>query len=178
MNEPNPIHPRCRVLAALAGLLLLTPVLTAAQDVRLRFLESGGPAALEMGAFRLRATLGAPVGASAPGVLLHRVARRLRAAAAAPEAAAEIPQAYSLEPNYPNPFNPQTTIRVGLPEAARVRLDVFDVLGRRVATLLDEQRPAGWHTVVFEARALPSGVYFSRVEAGAFRQVGRMLLLR
>ena len=70
------------------------------------------------------------------------------------------PGFFSLEQNYPNPFNPTTTIRFELPSEARVRVAVIDLLGRAVRTLLDENRVAGLHTVVFDASGLASGVYF------------------
>ena len=89
-----------------------------------------------------------------------------------------LPGAIRLGPNYPNPFNPQTTIRYALPAASPVRLAVFDVLGREVDRLVDEVMPAGVYDVVFEARDLPSGVYFYRLEAGATTQTGKMLLIK
>ncbi len=67
---------------------------------------------------------------------------------------------------YPNPFNPVTTLRFHLPEAADVRLEVFDLLGRRMALLTDARLEAGAHTVRFDAAAMPSGTYFYRVQAG------------
>ncbi|NNE71937.1 MAG: T9SS type A sorting domain-containing protein [Rhodothermales bacterium] len=79
---------------------------------------------------------------------------------------AEVPLTFALEQNYPNPFNPQTRIRFGLPEAAKVTLEVFDALGRRVATVLNEERPAGWHEVSFDGRSLGSGMYFYALRAG------------
>lgn len=92
--------------------------------------------------------------------------------------ATEVPTAFALEPNYPNPFNPTTTLRFGLPTGADATLAVYDVLGRRVATLVDRRLPAGWHTVRFDATGLPSGVYFYRLAAGAFQATGRMLLVK
>ncbi len=96
----------------------------------------------------------------------------------ATEEAAEIPAAFALETNYPNPFNPSTTIRYALPQPAAVRLSVYDVQGRLVTVLVEAEQATGWHEVGFEAGALPSGVYFYRLEAGVFRDVRQMLLLR
>ncbi len=76
---------------------------------------------------------------------------------------AEVPAAYALEAAYPNPFNPQTTIRFGVPEAAQVSLAVYDVLGRQVRVLVEGRRAAGVHEVVFEAGGLPSGTYLVRL---------------
>ncbi len=111
---------------------------------------------------------------TAAGVALDPSALRL----ASPEAV-EVPTQLRLEPNYPNPFNPTTTIRFALPEAGPVSLEVYDVLGRRVARLLDrDPREAGWHAVRFDATGLASGIYFYRVEIGRQRQVRKMLLVK
>ena len=92
----------------------------------------------------------------------------------------ELPEVYALAQNYPNPFNPATAIRFQLPQAERVTLRVFDVLGREVAALLDNTSLAGGeHTVRFDASGLTSGVYLYRLEAGAsFVQTKRMMLVK
>ena len=82
----------------------------------------------------------------------------------ADEQAPELPTTAVLEPNYPNPFNPATSIGFTVPAAGRVRLLVFDMLGRQVATLMDEHRSAGTHAVSFDASTLPSGIYMYRLE--------------
>ena len=89
-----------------------------------------------------------------------------------------LPQEYSLDQNYPNPFNPVTTIGFSLPAQGRTRLTVYDLLGRQVATLLDEDRPAGRHAVRFDARNLSSGTYFYRLESGTFTATRKLILLR
>ena len=88
------------------------------------------------------------------------------------------PDGFSLAPNYPNPFNPSTVIRYQLPESSQVQLDVFDVTGRRVVTLVNEVKHAGDYEAVFDAASLPSGMYFYRLKAGVFIQTRSMLLLR
>ncbi|MCB1060090.1 MAG: T9SS type A sorting domain-containing protein [Calditrichaeota bacterium] len=85
---------------------------------------------------------------------------------------------FALHENYPNPFNPSTTIAFNLPEAVRVKLVVYDVIGKEVARLLDGESGAGLHTVVFDGRALPSGVYFYRLEAGALVDTRKMVLMK
>ena len=89
----------------------------------------------------------------------------------------EVPTEFALESNYPNPFNPQTTIRFSVPESAQVRLIVYDVLGRQVRVLVDGTREAGTHEVVFEAGNLPSGTYLYRLEtpAGSFVQTMQLV---
>ncbi len=96
------------------------------------------------------------------------------------EGASELPKVYALAQNYPNPFNPATTIRFQLPKAEQVTLRVFDVLGREVASLLDNTSLAGGeHAVRFDASGLTSGVYLYRLEAGAsFVQTKRMMLVK
>lgn len=89
-----------------------------------------------------------------------------------------IPESFVLEPNYPNPFNPQTTIGYTLPEATHVYLAVYDALGRQVAVLVDGARPAGRHETVFDAARLPSGMYLYRMTADGQVRTGRMMLLK
>jgi hypothetical protein len=79
-------------------------------------------------------------------------------------ASSELPEQVRLFQNYPNPFNPSTTIRFHLPQTSRASLRVFDLLGREVALLVDEQRQAGSHEVLFDGTGLASGVYFCRLQ--------------
>ena len=88
------------------------------------------------------------------------------------------PDAFALEANYPNPFGSSTTIRYGLPEPASVRLDVYDALGRRVATLLDEQQQPAWHEVEFHATDLAPGIYIVRLRANDFVSQRQLTLIR
>lgn len=91
---------------------------------------------------------------------------------------ATLPRRFELRPNYPNPFNPSTTISFALPRAAHVTVQVFDALGRPVTTLVDERKTAGTHRVPFEASGLPSGVYLYRLEAGAFTDTRTLTFIR
>ena len=77
----------------------------------------------------------------------------------------DIPSDFELDQNFPNPFNPTTTIYYQLPREAQVRMTVYDILGREVRLLVDESKEAGYHTVEFNASGLASGVYFYRIEA-------------
>ena len=93
-----------------------------------------------------------------------------------------LPEGFSLGPNYPNPFNPSTIIPYQLAASSQVRLEVFNLLGQRVATLVDGERPAGFHTATWHAtdaagRAVGAGVYIYRLAVGAASQTGRMVLL-
>ncbi len=89
-----------------------------------------------------------------------------------------LPQTYLLSQNYPNPFNPSTTITFALPKAGYTKLVVYDLLGRRVATLVDGFVNAGTHTIRFEDSRLPSGVYLYQLESGSYRATRRMTLMK
>jgi hypothetical protein len=90
----------------------------------------------------------------------------------------EQPLVFSLGQNYPNPFNPITTMSLGISHSSSVILLVYDVLGREVATLVNERKEAGKYTVVWDASQYPSGVYFCRMQAGAFTQTRKLILIR
>ena len=91
---------------------------------------------------------------------------------------ANLPREYSLYQNYPNPFNPSTTIRYDLKADGHTRLAVFNTLGQEVAVLLDGMQTAGAHAITLNAAALPSGVYFYRLESGDFVKSAKMMLLK
>jgi photosystem II stability/assembly factor-like uncharacterized protein len=94
------------------------------------------------------------------------------------EYVAGIPGRFELRQNYPNPFNPSTTIEFHLPSSGPVVLKVLDLLGREIETLLDGERRAGAYRVTWNASALPSGIYFYRLTAGATTAVGKMILTK
>lgn len=89
-----------------------------------------------------------------------------------------VPAEYKLMQNYPNPFNPSTNITFALPRTMNVRLDVFNILGQNVATLANGVESSGTHTVRFDGAALPSGIYFYRLQAGEFGQTKRFILVK
>jgi len=89
-----------------------------------------------------------------------------------------LPKSYRLDQNYPNPFNPRTTIRYALVEDGHVLLSIYDLRGRRVATLVNQNQSAGEHSFVFAPENLASGVYFYQLKAPGFEQVRRLLLAR
>ena len=96
-----------------------------------------------------------------------------------------MPDHYALEQNYPNPFNPMTTIRFSIPEVrsqrsdvGRAALKVYDVLGREVAMLVNEEKMPGTYDVTFNAGDLASGVYIYRMTTGEFTATRRMVLMK
>jgi hypothetical protein len=89
-----------------------------------------------------------------------------------------IPDAYRLEQNYPNPFNPTTNIRYSIPQNAFVTLTVFDMLGREVATLVNQEQAAGSYVADFNAASLANGTYFYKIQAGNFSETRKMMVLK
>ncbi len=90
----------------------------------------------------------------------------------------ELPESYALQQNFPNPFNPSTKIEFSLPAPGRVRLNIYDCLGRKVSTLLDEYLSAGYHSYIWDASGLNSGVYFYSLRAGEFSGMKKSLLIK
>jgi len=99
------------------------------------------------------------------------------------ESSEEIPNKFLLSQNYPNPFNPATTISFAIPEietmdALSLQLKVFDVLGREVATLVNEQKSPGNYKVMFDGSEFSSGTYFYKLQYGSFIETKKMILLK
>lgn len=92
--------------------------------------------------------------------------------------AGDIPAGFSLEQNFPNPFNPSTVIRLAIPASGEVKLEVYNVMGEKVRTLLAGSLPAGAHEVNFDASGLPSGLYMYRLVAGGSVSVKKMILMK
>ena len=90
------------------------------------------------------------------------------------------PNEFSLSQNYPNPFNPSTTIKFGLPKTSNVKLELFNILGEKIETLIDKEMEAGYHNYQLSIvnYQLTSGVYFYKIEAGSFSSVKKLLLMK
>jgi hypothetical protein len=90
----------------------------------------------------------------------------------------QVPNSYTLDQNYPNPFNPTTKITFALPKAGNVELRVYDLLGREVATLVNEFKTPGSYTINFNASNIASGVYFYTLKSGDFTNTRKMVLIK
>jgi hypothetical protein len=90
----------------------------------------------------------------------------------------EIPSSYRLEQNYPNPFNPSTTIQFSIPEQTFVKLEVFNSLGEKVSTPVSEELNTGNYKIEWEAKGLPSGIYFYKLRTSEFEQTKKLVLLK
>ena len=94
-----------------------------------------------------------------------------------------IPQSFALHQNYPNPFNPTTTLKYDLPEDAMVNITIYDMMGRIVKTMVNTQQNAGYKSIQWNAtndygKPVSAGLYLYTIEAGAFRQTKKMVLLK
>jgi len=90
----------------------------------------------------------------------------------------DLPRSFELYQNYPNPFNPVTNIKFALPKPADVKIDIFNILGQHVATLLNTNKPAGYHLINFDANRYASGLYFYTIAADNFYKVKKMMLVK
>jgi hypothetical protein len=90
----------------------------------------------------------------------------------------KIPSEFDLLQNYPNPFNPITTIKYSVPQSTKVVIKVFDVLGNKIETLVNEEKPVGTYELTWYAENLPSGIYFYRLQAGDFIETKKMVFIK
>jgi hypothetical protein len=89
-----------------------------------------------------------------------------------------IPISFVLYQNYPNPFNPSTKIKFELPKPEIVKIEIYNIIGQKIEILLNKPMPAGHHEVEFNCINLSSGVYLYRIEAGAWQDVKKMVLIK
>lgn len=89
-----------------------------------------------------------------------------------------IPKEYHLHQNFPNPFNPTTTIRYDLPKDGLVQLEVFDILGRKITTLVNTRQSAGRYDINFDASNLASGIYIYKLQSGEYNSSKKMIFLK
>jgi hypothetical protein len=135
---------------------------------------------------RLRLATGSgDINENFPGWYVDDIVLRedLEVAVADEAAVVELPSTYELLQNYPNPFNPETRIAFRLPEPERARMEIFNMLGQKVRTLLDRRLAAGGHTVTWDGiddrgARLSSGVYFYRLTAGGYSAMRKLVMLK
>jgi hypothetical protein len=89
-----------------------------------------------------------------------------------------IPESFNLYQNFPNPFNPTTTIQYSIPQRSNVTLKVYDVLGNEMATLVNEEKERGMYTINFDALPFATGIYLYRMKAGSFARTNKMILIK
>ena len=89
-----------------------------------------------------------------------------------------LPDKFFISQNYPNPFNPSTIINYQIPKSTLVTLKVYDILGREVTTLVNEEKPAGNYEINFNGSRLSSGIYFYRIQVGGYTSIKKMILLK
>ena len=95
-----------------------------------------------------------------------------------PIASVNAPKEYSLKQNYPNPFNPSTTIRYELPFDGNVSIKIYDITGRIIMTLVNENKTAGRYEITFDGQNFASGIYYYKIESGNFSQVRKMIMIK
>jgi len=88
------------------------------------------------------------------------------------------PLEYSMDQNYPNPFNSFTIISFSLAKPSLVKLDIYNSLGEKMATLINKQKSTGYHEVKFDASKFASGIYLYRIQAGKYSQIKKMLVIK
>jgi hypothetical protein len=89
-----------------------------------------------------------------------------------------LPTEFSLSHNFPNPFNPTTEIEFALPKLAHVRLEIYNIMGQKIVTLIDTQLDAGYHSIMWNAGNAATGLYFYRLQADEFVDTKKMLLMK
>jgi hypothetical protein len=169
------------VLILLAASLSFQQMAHAQFAIRSSVLGGGG-SSMANNSFRMVGTLGQPlIGRVSNPSLVHGAGFWYSSAGlitSVEQKSTNVPTEYRLEQNYPNPFNPQTTIEFAVPRPSQVTLKIYDLLGREVATLVDEKLEPGEYKVTFDAGGLASGVYVYRIRAEGFVKSRKLMLLK
>jgi len=172
------------IVTAFVTFLLCMPILVHAQYVIPVSIIGSSSGSMENSQYRIHGTLGEPIicmmqdrGHIIKSGFWH-AATTFKLATYAKPTDAQIPAVFALSQNYPNPFNPATVIPFELPEEIMIRLEIYDVLGRRVALLVDEVKPAGAHQAQWDASGVAGGVYIYQLRAGDFVQSRKLTIVK
>ncbi len=170
------------ILIALASVFLFQQPVEAQIVVPNSVFGNGG-AVISDSQYRIVGTLGQPfIGVAENPSTINNVgfwyltAREL--ATSVEQIPSSVPKEFRLQQNYPNPFNPTTTIEFALPKKSTVTLQLFDILGREIATLVDAELESGVHKINFDGKDLASGIYFYRIHAEGFLKTKKLMWLK
>ena len=166
------------LLAALAVFVLALPA-SGQYQISSSVIGSGGTSA-SGGSYSLLGTVGQPaIGVVSGGSYINEIGFWYQPGWILTGVEDEVvPTRFSFGQNFPNPFNPVTTFRFAVPKAAHVTVTLYDVAGRVVRTLVDDDYAPGYHTVTLSADGLGSGVYFCRMASESFTESRKLLLLK
>jgi len=166
-------------LAVLAAALALAVTASGQYQISESVIGSGGTSA-SGGSYSMLGTVGQPaIGVTSGGSYLNQIGFWYQPGWVLTGIEGELlPTSFQLGQNFPNPFNPVTTFRFAVPKAARVTVTLYDVAGRVVRTLVDDDYEPGYHTVALSADGLASGVYFCRMASESFSETRKLLLLK
>ncbi len=154
--------------------ITVTPMFATVPGGNLREVEIDfNPASLRQATYRVNLSIS---NNSATGTVVLPVSLTVVDLSAPP--LADLPKEYRLLQNYPNPFNSETNFRYDLRQPGHTTLRIYNLLGREVATLIDRIQPAGYYTLSYDMRGLPSGVYLYRIQSGGFEETRKLVLIR
>jgi hypothetical protein len=154
-------------------LLFLTVFIFSNEVLQAQWVQTNGPYGGTVNSF---AVSGSNIFAGTDGGVWRRPLSEL--ITAVEESQNNLPGSFVLKQNYPNPFNPTTTINYSIPKSSFVTIKVYDILGREVSTLVNEEKQVGNYKIKFNASKLTSGIYFYRMQAGSFVETKKLILLK
>jgi hypothetical protein len=170
---------KCLLVLAVAGALVVATPAAAQYSIPQSVVGAGG-GAMSGSANQLVGTVGQPaIGVVSGPSNIHEIGFWYQPGWILTGVGDEaLPTAFWLGQGYPNPFNPRALIRFAVPSASRVRIALYNVAGREVRVLLDEEMEPGFHIAAIDAHGLPSGVYFCRMVSGSFVDDRKLVLLK
>lgn len=163
------------------GMAAATGPLLAQQFQIARYVIGNGSTSISNSEFQIVGTVGQPaIGTGSTQTIIHQSGfwSGLDIITAVEPIPDVVPDVFRLDQNYPNPFNPVTTIQFAVPKTSQVSIKLYDILGREVATLLDERMTTGEYKLQFDAAGLASGLYFYRMQGDGFVQSRKLTLLK